>query len=64
MRANLTLDALLKDGNEEIIVNGEVMVVDLTGISSKHIARMTFDNNKDTYKIFQVCQAYGSVLFS
>jgi hypothetical protein len=56
MRANLILDALLKDGNEDIIVNGEVMVMDLTGFSSKHVARMTFDNNKDSYKIFQVGQ--------
>jgi len=56
MSISLTLDALLKEKNENIIVNGELLVVDMTGFSAKHVARMTFDNNKDYYKIQQVIQ--------
>jgi hypothetical protein len=54
MRTSLTLEALLKENNENMIVNGEVVVIDMTGYSAKHIARMTFDSSKDHFKILQV----------
>ena len=52
-RASMMLDALRKS-NENLVVNGEYLVMDMTGYTAKHFSRMTMDSNKDSLKIYQV----------
>lgn len=54
VRSSLILDALLKDRDENIVVNGEVFICDMSGLSAKHVTRMAMESNKDAFKIFQV----------
>jgi hypothetical protein len=53
-RVSMTLDALRKENNENMIVNGELLVLDMTGYSAKHVARSTLDSNRDSFKVYQV----------
>lgn len=55
LKLGVLLSILLKESDENVIVNGEVMVCDMTGVSAKHIARLTKENNhKDNIKVLQV----------
>jgi hypothetical protein len=53
-RAGLAVNALLKEKNEDMIVNGELLVFDMTGVSARHIAR-TAEGDKNINKIYQEC---------
>jgi len=52
-RASMMLDALRKS-NENLVVNGEYVVMDMTGYTTKHFSRMSMDSNKESFKIYQV----------
>lgn len=54
-RTSMVMDFLRKDSNENLIVNGEYLVCDMTGYTAKHVARMALDHNKDAFKIYQDC---------
>jgi len=53
-RCGAALDLLRKQNNENIIVNGEMLVFDMTGFSTKHIARMNHEIHREVNKIYQV----------
>jgi hypothetical protein len=60
-RVSMTLDALRKENNENMIVNGELLVLDMTGYTAKHVARSTLDSNRDSFKVYQVIIAQPAV---
>ena len=53
-RCGYVLDVLRKHNNEDVIVNGEMLILDMTGFSTKHIARMNTEINREVQKIYQV----------
>ena len=57
-RTSMVMDFLRKENNENLIVNGEYLVCDMTGYTAKHVARMALDHNKDAFKIYQVSHIF------
>jgi len=54
MRSSLSLQEMLKEKDENVIVNGVLLVFDMTGLTTKHISRRGRDTAKKTSKIYQV----------
>jgi len=55
MRASLSTQQLLKENDENSIVNGVILVFDLSGMQARHLTRMSRDEQKNTSKIYQDC---------
>jgi len=55
VRTSLCIQELLKEKDENHIVNGVVLVLDMTGMKARHITRMSMEENKNTNKIYQDC---------
>ena len=55
VRANLATQELVKEEDEGVVVNGMVIVLDLSGMTSRHLARfLARDVAKNMMKIQQV----------
>ena len=54
IRASQAVGEMLRERNENSIVNGILLVADMTGLSAKHMARMNIENSKNMSKIHQV----------
>jgi len=54
MRSSLANQELMKEKNENAIVNGVLLVFDMTDASAKMLTRMSPEVSKKTSKIFQV----------
>jgi len=52
-RCGYVLDVLRKHNNEDIIVNGEMLILDMTGCSTKHMARMNTELHREVQKVHQ-----------
>jgi hypothetical protein len=55
VRASMTINALFTEKNEDLMVNGSYLVFDMTGFTAKHVARSTFDSDRNANKIYQDC---------
>jgi len=55
MRSSMCVQELLKEKDENSIVNGVILVFDLTGMQARHLTRMSREENKNTNKIYQDC---------
>jgi len=55
LRALLAVQEYMRDGNEKVIVNGSLLVIDMTGMSMKYINRLSSDMSKlmSVAKVFQ-----------
>jgi len=55
MRTSMCVQQMLKEYDENSIVNGVILVFDLTGIQARHVTRMSREESKNTSKIYQDC---------
>jgi len=55
MRASLCVQELVKEKDENSIVNGVILVFDMTGMQARHLTRISREENKNTSKIYQDC---------
>ena len=56
IRASQAVGEMLRERSENSIVNGILLVADMTGLSAKHMARFNIENSKNMSKIHQVWQ--------
>lgn len=54
IKCSIALSEMMREEDENVVVNGWILVFDCTGIGAKHIARMPLEMHRKMSKIFQV----------